>query len=207
MNRPDKTREILVWVVTIAISVTLVKCAFGQCVTGTALNPLNQFNECWTAPLTQSDEYNVTCPTWYDGGGFVYEFFSDGKSSTVIYLESDLYYTFAPDGQILCHAFITDECNGETVWGSSSGCITAPSISVSLDTTPGVDWILNLVLPEGYYYLHIGNVGIDVIQDDIEGCIDLTIESGFLGLGILEHKPLILKEYNYLYNTLGQKTK
>tara|TARA_R110002020_G_scaffold457907_1_gene675009 strand:+ start:1577 stop:2206 length:630 start_codon:yes stop_codon:yes gene_type:complete len=186
-THPNQSRNMIATILTLAILLTVILKTCGQCVTQTALNPLNQFYECWTAPLLQSDEYTVTCPIWYDGGGFVYEFFSDGQSSIVIYLESNLYYTFAPNGQIWCHAFITDECNGQTVWGSSSGCITDPSIYVGLDTTPGFEWILSLVLPEGYYYLHIGNVGIDVIQGDIEGCMDLTIESGFLGLNILRH--------------------
>ena len=187
ITHPNQSRNMIAISLVVAILLAVVSKTCGQCVTETALNTLNQFNECWTAPLVESDEYTVTCPTWYNGGGFVYEFFSDGQSSTVIYLESDLYYTFDPGGQIWCQAFITDECDGETVWGSSNGCITDPSIYVGLDTTPGVDWILSLVLPEGYYYLHIGNVGIDIIQDDIEGCINLTIESGFLGLNILRH--------------------
>ena len=186
-TNPDQTKNILGTILVVAIFLTVVFKSCGQCVTSTALNDFNQFNECWNAPLVESDQYNVDCPIWYDGGGFVYEFFSDGQSSTVVYLESDLNYTFDPDGQIWCHAFITDECNGETVWGSSSGCVTDPTVSVSLDTTPSFNWILSLVLPEGFYYLHIGNVGIDVIQGTIEGCIDLTIESGFLGLYIYKN--------------------
>lgn len=206
MNRPDKTREIVIWFITIGVCMTLAKCAFSQCVTDIVPFPYGVYNECYQDSLNVTNFYSVDCPSFYLGGSFVYEFYSNGVDPISIVVDSELEYTFCEDCEVFAHGFITDGCIGETVWSSSNSCIPSPMVDVIQDTSPSQNWNLDILLPEGLFYFHIGNVGLSQVQNDVIGCYDLIIgTSDLLSLGILEHKGLNIKENYYLYNILGQK--
>jgi len=185
---------------------TLAKCAFSQCVTDIVPFPYGVYNECYQDSLNVTNFYSVDCPSFYLGGSFVYEFYSNGVDPISIVVDSELEYTFCEDCEVFAHAFITDGCIGETIWSSSASCIESPMVSIIQDTSPSQDWNLDILLPEGLFYFHIGNVGLSQVQNDVIGCYDLAIgTSDLLNLGILEHKGLNIKENYYLYNILGQK--
>ncbi len=208
MNRPDKTREIVIWFITIGLCITLAKCAFSQCVSDIVPFPYGVYTECFEDSLNVTDFYSVDCPSFYLGGSFVYEFYSNGIDPISIVVDSELEYTFCEDCEVFAHAFITDGCIGETIWSTSSSCINSPMVSIIQDNSPSQDWNLDVLLPEGLFYFHIGNVGLSQVQNDVVGCYNLTIgTAGLLNLGILEHKGLNIKENHYLYNILGQRTK
>jgi len=184
-SHPDQSRNMIAVAIFIAILLSAAFKSCGQCVTDTALFPYDFFQHCWTAPLNATDEFQPTCPTWYNGGGFVYEFYSDGVNPVSIIVDSKLNYDFEPDGMVWAHAFITDGCQGPTLWSTSASCINSPMVDVVADTSPGFDWSVDILLPEGMFYLHIGNVGLSNVQDNIEGYLDVLIgTSGFLGLHI-----------------------
>ena len=204
MNRPDKTREIVIWFITIGVCITLAKCAFSQCQTYEFEYPEDSQTMCFDAPLQVTTPFTPSCPPWYLGGGYIIKFSTDGNLPTKIIVEGDINYTFAPDQDIFVHAFILEECYGDVVWSTSSCWKANPLYWSGLSQ----DWMLCINLPAGSYFLTIGNVGLWQIQNDIEGCIDVMIfQDGFLGLGIIEHNGLIFKEIDYLYNILGQRTK
>lgn len=208
MNRPDKTREIVIWFITIGVCMTLAKCAFSQCVSDVVPFPYGVYNECYEDSLNVTDFYSVDCPSFYLGGSFVYEFYSNGIDPVSIVVDSELEYTFCEDCEVFAHGFITDGCIGETLWSTSANCTLPPMVQVLQDTSPSQDWNLDILLPEGLFYFHIGNVGLSQVQNDVVGCYNLIIgTAGLLNLGILEHKGLNMKENHYLYNILGQRTK
>ena len=208
MNRPDKTREIVIWFITIGVCITLAKCAFSQCVSDIVPFPYGVYNECYEDSLNVTDFYSVDCPSFYLGGSFVYEFYSNGIDPISIVVESELEYTFCEDCEVFAHAFITGGCIGTTLWSTSANCTLSPMVQVLQDTSPSQDWNLDILLPEGLFYFHIGNIGLSQVQNDVIGCYDLIIgTSDLLNLGILEHKGLNIKENHYLYNILGQRTK
>lgn len=184
-THPNQSRNMIAVAITITIFLTVVFKTCGQCITDTAAFPWDTFNECWSAPLNATDEYNVTCPSWYNGGGFVYEFQSDGINPVSIIVDGQLNYTFDPEGSIWTHAFITDGCNGPTIWSTSNGCALPPYVTVLLDSSPAENWSLDILLPQGVYYLHIGNGGVSQVQYDIEGCLHVLIgTAGALNLGV-----------------------
>jgi len=208
VNRPDKTREIVIWFITIGVCMTLAKCAFSQCVSDIVPFPYGVYNECYEDSLNVTDFYSVDCPSFYLGGSFVYEFYSNGIDPVSIVVDSELEYTFCEDCEVFAHGFITDGCIGETLWSTSANCTLPPMVQVLQDTSPSQDWNLDILLPEGLFYFHIGNVGLSQVQNDVVGCYNLIIgTAGLLNLGILEHKGLNMKENHYLYNILGQRTK
>lgn len=156
-----------------------------QCISDVAPYPVAIFNECFEAPLEATTPFTPTCPTWHLGGQYVYEFFSDGVNPVSIIVESDLYFTFNEGTTILAHAFITDGCNGSTLWASSTSCVDSPLVSVVYTNFPALNWVLDIQLPEGLFYFHIGNLGIESVQPQIEGCFDVMIGTmGMLNLSV-----------------------
>ena len=202
--RPDKTREIVIWVITIGVCMTLAKCAFGQCYTYEFEYPEDSQTICFEDTLQETPMFSPSCPSWYNGGGFLIKFSTDGNLPTKIIVDGDINYNFAPNQDIFVHAFILNECYGDVVWSSSSCWDEAPLYWSGLSQ----DWTLCINLPSGSYYLMIGNVGVWQVQDAIEGCIDIMIfQDGLLDLGIYKPIPLVSAKNHYLYNILGQRTR
>ena len=207
MNRPDVTRQILSWLLASLLTIGLFMACNAQCITDVVPFPYGVYTECHEDSLNVTEFYSVDCPNWYNGGSYVYEFYSDGYNPTSIIVDSDLEYTFDLGGSVWAHAFITDECNQTTIWSTSYNCPPNPMVEVILDTSPSTDWMLDIILPEGVYYFHIGNVGVSQVQNNIIGCFDLAIgTAGLLNLGIYKPTPLVSSKKGYLYNTLGQRT-
>ena len=206
MNRPDKTREIVIWFITIGLCITLAKCAFSQCVSDIVPFPYGVYTECFEDSLNVTDFYSVDCPSFYLGGSFVYEFYSNGVDPVSFIVVSELEYTFCEDCEVFAHAFITDGCIGETLWSTSANCTLSPMVQVLQDTSPSQSWNADLILPEGIFYFHIGNIGLSQVQNDVLGCYDLAIGTpSLLWLGINEHNPLNINKNGYLYTILGQR--
>lgn len=178
-----------------------------QCYNETADFPIDTFNECWVGTLEATDSYTPWCPSWYNGGGFVYQFFSDGVNPVSIIIDSKFNYTFEPEGNIWAHAFITDGCQGETLWSTLESCPTSSMVEVIFDSSPDYDWMLDIVLPQGMFYFHVGNVGVNNVQDEIEGCFDLLIGTfGFLDLSV----PRYVREgqpWQMNYDVLGRRVR
>ena len=206
MNRPDVTRPFLAWLIASLLIIGVFMACNAQCITDYAPYPQAAFSQCYEDSLNVTEQFTVYCPSWYHGGSYVYEFYSDGINPIIIVVDSELEYTSCPLCDVWAHAFITDGCQGETLWSTTASCPTSPLVYVISDSSPSQDWTLAIQLPEGLFHFHIGNVGAWQVQDSVLGCYDLLIGTfGLLNLGIYKYNPLVSNRNEYLYTILGQR--
>ncbi len=206
MNRPDVTRPFLAWLIASLLMLGVFMACNAQCITDIVPFPQAMYSQCFEDSLQVTDLYDVDCPAWYNGGCYVYEFYSNGIDPVIFVVDSELEYYSCPDCSVWAHAFITDGCQGEMLWGTTGSCPTSPLVYVIGDSSPSQDWTLGIQLPEGIFYFHIGNVGAGVVQHEVLGCYDLMIGTfGLLDLGIYRYNPLVSNRNEYLYNVLGQR--
>ena len=204
--RPDVTRQLLSWLLASLLVIGVLMACNAQCISDSVPFPQAEYNQCYGDSLEVTDLFNVDCPSWYAGGSYVYEFYSDGINPVIIVVDSDLEYYSCPLCDVWAHAFITDGCQGETLWSTTASCPTSPLVYVISDTSPSQDWMLAIQLPEGLFHFHIGNIGAWQVQHETLGCYNLLIGTfGLLDLGIYKYNPLVSNKNEYLYNILGQR--
>ncbi len=159
--------------------------------------------QCFEDSLSVSDEYIYDCPSWYHGGGFIYQFEVYGNLAVSIIVNSDLEYTSCPDCSVFAHAIILDDCGGNTVWSSTNGNCGGTAISTN---APLQNWYLDIELSEGIYYLAIGNVGAWQTQDEINGCFTIWIGNQGVLSYVKEFTPRqVITDRLKGYDLIGRK--
>lgn len=199
----DKTRELIGILLAICLVVSMVVSCNGQCPTFSFDGTFTD-TQCYEDSLSVSDTLVYDCPSFYHGGGFIYEFTTTGALPVSIIVNSDLSYTSCPTCNVWCHAFIIDDCGGSTIWSTGTNYCFGEYVWT---TAPSQDWILDIQLDAGTYYLVIGNVGAYQISDEINGCFTLSIgEQGVL-TNILVNTPdgLVVKNKLGTFDLLGRK--
>lgn len=201
----DKTRALIGISLAIGLIISMAVSCSGQCPTFSFDGTFTD-TQCYEDSLSVSDTLVYDCPSFYHGGGFIYEFTTTGYLPVSIIVESDLSYTSCPDCGVWCHAIIIDDCGGNTIWSSSSMWCGGDAVWT---TAPATDWVLDIDLPAGTYYLVIGNVGAYQINWEINGCFTVMIgEQGVL-TNILENSPngLVVRNKLGTFDLLGRRIK
>ncbi|QDP68170.1 MAG: hypothetical protein Unbinned1473contig1000_48 [Prokaryotic dsDNA virus sp.] len=201
----DQTRALIGISLAIGLIISMVLSCNGQCPTFSFEGTFTD-TQCYDDSLSVSDTLVYDCPSFYHGGGFIYEFTTTGYFPVSIIVDSDLSYTSCPDCDVWCHAFIIDECGGNTLWSSGSNYCFGDYVST---TAPSQDWILDIQLEAGTYYLVIGNVGTYQTNHEINGCFTLYIGEYLFLTNILENSPngLVVRNKLGTFDLLGRRIK
>jgi len=165
-----------------------------------------------TVCLTQlpTFEFNTGCPntgletqSYGTAIGFTSNF-----TTTYIGVSGDLNYDFAPTGNIYVDFLILDACDGDVIFNTwnFTPCEVGQDLIFASSPMPWTyDYWIELNLPPGNdYILLIGAVGLDNIQEDLEGCVEVTIISDVLGLSVVERKKRTTIEL-IGFNLIGQR--
>ena len=137
--------------------------------------------------------------------------FTSNFTTTYIGVSGDLNYEFAPNGDVYVDFLVMDACDGEVIFNTWNFTPCEVGQDLIFDSSPQpwqYDYWIELELPPADYILVIGAIGLENLQPDLQGCIDVTIISDLLGLDVKERikKPntKVLDAF-LMYNLIGQK--
>jgi hypothetical protein len=141
--------------------------------------------------------------------------FTSNFTTTYIGVDSDINYDFAPNGSVYIDFLIMDACDGEVIFNTwnFTPCEVGQDLIFASSPMPWTyDYWVELTLEPGNDYIMLtGAIGLENIQDNLEGCYNVTIISDLLGLTVEEHYNVLdrikkNRRFNlFNYNVLGQK--
>lgn len=133
--------------------------------------------------------------------------FTSNFTTTYIGVNSDLNWDVSPSGDVYVDFLVLDACDGDVIFNTWnwSACEVGQDLIFNSSPQPWTyDYWIELELPPGDYILLTGAVALENFQDNLQGCVDVTIISDLLGLGIKEYQKRTLLDL-IGFNVIGQR--
>lgn len=154
-----------------------ISTASAQCPTFILDGYYGEYTYCGQSDSTAWDS-QTPCGLQYNY--YSVEFSTDGSSPVMIEMVSEINYVSNPNSPWnYAHAYLFDECYGNTVWSTSNGaCSVGWDLMTPYGQVPSQGWLVELDLDAGTYVLIFGHVGAQG-GSAMFGCATVSIGTPF----------------------------
>lgn len=191
---------LIIFVLAVCLIAFCMNCNGQSCDNPYSIGLTGNWNDCWEGPPAFSNDCFDAFPEplcYQECNGVWIEFESMGPVSIIV--ESDLHYWYLPNGpETIVHLYIMDEncepifylgeCGDETLGWEYYVNITPEMWG----TRAGVNYVLDLLLPEGTFYLTTMGYNPD------DPTPPPTYQEGCLSITIINNNPLALNYLEYV---------